>query len=86
MHTDEGDGYQGFKFVSGVIALKEGMSLVIGGTTRRKQFSMSIPRGSVLVWDSRMSHAGAAYLDQENIRILFFFALQGKKGTIVSKS
>ena len=85
MHTDEGDGYQGLKFVSGVVALEEGTSLVIGGTTKRKQFSMSIPRGSVLVWDSRMSHAGAAYLDKENIRIHFFFALRGKKGTIVSQ-
>ena len=90
IHTDEGDGYQGLKFVSGVVALEEGTSLVIGGTNRRKKFSMSIPRGSVLVWDSRMSHAGAAYLDKENIRIHFFFALQGKnepikKGTIVSQ-
>ena len=47
MHTDEGDGYQGLKFVSGVVALEEGTSLVIGRTTRREQFSMSIPRGSV---------------------------------------
>ena len=51
---------------------------------------MGIPKGTVLVWDSRMSHAGAAYPDKENIIIHIFFALEDKnetikKGTIISK-